>query len=121
MVNAGLIPMIVMDRHKAEFWDHIFDGIDVREDLAVNTGGEIAWAMRKDSPKLKQEINAFVKGLNPNAWFRNVEVIAAREIGRETVQFVSDIYKYYVAYRLIVEVMKSKSETKAKMISDQEP
>ena len=32
-------------------------------------------------------------------WFDNVEVIAAREIGRETVQYVSNIYKYYIAYR----------------------
>jgi membrane-bound lytic murein transglycosylase MltF len=56
-------------------------------------------------------------GLNPNVWFRNVEVIAAREIGRETVQYVSNIYKYYVAYRLLVEAQKSKSASKAEMIS----
>ena len=40
-------------------------------------------------------------GLDPNKWFNNVELMAAREIGRETVQYVSNIYKYYVAYRLI--------------------
>jgi membrane-bound lytic murein transglycosylase MltF len=40
-------------------------------------------------------------GLDPNQWFRNVEVVAAKRIGRETVQYVSNIYKYYVAYRLI--------------------
>ena len=43
------------------------------------------------------------KGLDPNVWFRNVELIAARRIGRETVQYVSNVYKYYVAYRLIVD------------------
>ncbi len=42
-------------------------------------------------------------GLNPNVWFRNVEIVAAKRIGRETVQYVSNIYKYYVAYRLIVD------------------
>jgi membrane-bound lytic murein transglycosylase MltF len=42
-------------------------------------------------------------GLDPNLWFQNVEVIAARRIGRETVQYVSNIYKYYVAYRLIAD------------------
>ena len=42
-------------------------------------------------------------GLDPNVWFRNVEVIAAREIGRETVQYVSNIYKYWIAYSMIVE------------------
>jgi hypothetical protein len=50
-------------------------------------------------------------------WFRNVEVIAAREIGRETVQYVSNIYKYYIAYRLLVEARDSKSASKAEMIS----
>ena len=40
-------------------------------------------------------------GLDPNLWFDNVEVIAAREIGRETVQYVSNIYKYYLAYKLL--------------------
>ena len=39
------------------------------------------------------------EGLDPNVWFHNVEVVAAKEIGRETVQYVSNIYKYYVAYR----------------------
>jgi len=42
------------------------------------------------------------QGYNPNLWFDNVEVIAAKEIGRETVQYVSNILKYYVAYRLSV-------------------
>ncbi len=40
-------------------------------------------------------------GLDPNVWFDNVEVIAAKRIGRETVQYVSNIYKYYIAYRLV--------------------
>ena len=42
-------------------------------------------------------------GLDRNRWFANVEVVAAREIGRETVQDVSNIYKYYVAYTLLRE------------------
>ncbi len=40
-------------------------------------------------------------GYDPNVWFDNVEVIAAREIGRETVQYVSNIYKYYLSYRMV--------------------
>jgi hypothetical protein len=35
-----------------------------------------------------------------NAWFNNVELIAARRVGQETVVYVRNIYKYYVAYRL---------------------
>ena len=40
-------------------------------------------------------------GLDPNKWFRNVEVVAAKRIGRETVQYVSNIFKYYIAYTLL--------------------
>jgi membrane-bound lytic murein transglycosylase MltF len=257
MVNAGLIPMIIMDSHKANFWKQIFDKIQVHPDIAVRTGGNIAWAFRKDSPKFKAVINEFVKnhkkgtllgnivlkrylrdtkyvknsaaqaemkkfmsmvalfekyagqydfdylmigaqayqesgldqskrspagaigvmqllpstaadpnvgipdiekldknihagtkylrfivdryfsdgqmddvnkmlfafasynagparvsslrkkaakmGLDPNVWFHNVEVVAAKEIGRETVQYVSNIYKYYIVYRRLVD------------------
>jgi membrane-bound lytic murein transglycosylase MltF len=60
MVNAGLIPMIVMDSHKAQFWTQIFKKIQVHADISVRTGGEIAWAFRKNSPKLKTVINKFV-------------------------------------------------------------
>jgi membrane-bound lytic murein transglycosylase MltF len=271
MVNAGLIPMIVMDSHKAQFWTQIFDKIQVHSEITVRTGGEIAWAFRKNSPKLKAVINEFVTGhkegtlignmlfkrylkntkhvknsvseqelekfeamtqlfkkyadqydfdylmvsaqayqesgldhskkssagaigvmqllpttaadpnvnireieklennihagtkylrfiinqyykdepmdsdnkmlfafasynagpakvnrlrkkttamgLNPNVWFHNVEIAAAKVIGRETVQYVSNIYKYYIAYRLVTKqrerkqkLMKEKSE-----------
>jgi membrane-bound lytic murein transglycosylase MltF len=41
------------------------------------------------------------QGLDPNIWFSNVEVVAAKEIGRETVQYVANIYKYYISYRMI--------------------
>jgi membrane-bound lytic murein transglycosylase MltF len=43
------------------------------------------------------------RGMNPNVWFGNVERIASERIGRETVQYVSNIYKYYVAYKLMIE------------------
>jgi membrane-bound lytic murein transglycosylase MltF len=43
------------------------------------------------------------RGLNPNIWFNNVEVITSEVVGRETVQYVSNIYKYYVAYKMMLE------------------
>jgi membrane-bound lytic murein transglycosylase MltF len=42
--------------------------------------------------------------LNPNLWFANVEHVAAKAIGRETVQYVSHIYKYDLAYRFVEEI-----------------
>ena len=61
MVNVGVIPTVIVDSHKAKLWGQIFDKIKVHENLAVNTGGSIAWAMRKDSPKLMKAVNEFLK------------------------------------------------------------
>ena len=266
MMNARLISMIVIDNHKGNFWSQIFKDLTLHPDIKVRTDGQIGWAIRKNSPKLKEVINGFVKthkkgtlvgnilfkrylentkwvrnslneeelerfkeaieffqkyskqynfdwlmiaalayqesridqskrspagaigvmqllpstaadpnvnipnikelennihagvkylrfmrdryfeneqmddlnkmlfsfasynagpakvsqlrrqarkaGLDPNVWFRNVEIIAAKRIGRETVQYVSNIYKYYVAYRLIRNKLELKEEVK---------
>ncbi|UCD36303.1 MAG: lytic transglycosylase F [Nitrospiraceae bacterium] len=272
MMNADLIPMIVIDSHKGAFWAQIFENITLHPDIKVRSGGEIAWAVRKKSPELKTVINAFVRthrkgtkignvlfnrylkdtkwvrnvlnetelkrlresidffkkyasrydfdwlmvaalayqesridqskrsptgaigvmqvlpstaadpnvnipnikelesnihagvkylrflrnryfeeepmdvtnktlftfaaynagpgkvtglrnraeqaGFDPNVWFSNVEVIAAREIGRETVHYVSNIYKYYTAYRILVEGGRLKEEVKEKYLKE---
>jgi membrane-bound lytic murein transglycosylase MltF len=55
------------------------------------------------------------RGLNPNVWFGNVERIASERIGRETVTYVSNIYKYYVAYRLISEERDRREAAKASL------
>jgi membrane-bound lytic murein transglycosylase MltF len=51
--------------------------------------------------RLRKE--AEVAGLDPDVWFRNVELVAARKVGREPVQYVSNIFKYYLAYSLVAE------------------
>ena len=61
MVNAGLLSLAVVDNHKAKFWAQIFDKISLREDLIINQGGKIAWAVRKNSPRLRSELNEFRK------------------------------------------------------------
>jgi membrane-bound lytic murein transglycosylase MltF len=45
---------------------------------------------------------AAARGLNPDVWFNNVEIVAGEVIGRETVQYVANIYKYYLAYSLLM-------------------
>ena len=51
----------------------------------------------------KLRARAVDQGYNPNIWFDNVEVMAAKEIGHETVQYVANILKYYIAYRLAIQ------------------
>jgi membrane-bound lytic murein transglycosylase MltF len=56
---------------------------------------------------------AAAEGLDPNKWFNNVELIAARRIGRETVTYVSNIYKYYLAYQLMMQRSQERGAAKA--------
>ena len=60
MVNAGLVPLIVMDKHKADFWKQVFSKITVHDGIALRTGGDIAWAIRKGSPQIKAAVDDFV-------------------------------------------------------------
>jgi len=59
MVNAGVLDAIVVDSHKANFWEQVFERIQVHKDLSVNSGSRIAWALRKDSPQLMKSVSAF--------------------------------------------------------------
>jgi membrane-bound lytic murein transglycosylase MltF len=61
---------------------------------AYNAGPGRVAQLRKEAAK---------RGLDPNHWFNHVELVAAEKIGAETVTYVSNIYKYYTAYKLIVE------------------
>jgi membrane-bound lytic murein transglycosylase MltF len=54
-------------------------------------------------------------GLDPNRWFHNVEHVAARRIGRETVDYVSNIYKYYTAYKAIVRTERLRKKATRKL------
>jgi len=42
---------------------------------------------------------AAARGLDPNVWFNNVELIVAAQVGREPVNYVGNIYRYYIAYK----------------------
>jgi membrane-bound lytic murein transglycosylase MltF len=63
--------------------------------------------------QLRQE--AAKRGLNPNVWFHNVEYVAAEKIGAETVTYVSNIYKYYIAYNLLMEARQAREAAKKQL------
>jgi hypothetical protein len=50
-------------------------------------------------------------------WSNNVEIIAASRIGMGTVAYVNNIYKYYIAYKLIEE----QNEQKRRPLSKSSP
>jgi membrane-bound lytic murein transglycosylase MltF len=65
-----------------------------------------AFAAYNAGPARIQELRkiAAEEGLDPNQWFNNVEIIAGRKIGRETVDYVRNILKYWVAYHLALDL-----------------
>src|SRR5262245_10730098 len=70
---------------------------------SYNAGpGNIA-RMRKEAEK---------RGLDPDKWFNNVELVTAEKIGMETTTYVRNIYKYYAAYRLTLEAQDAQRKAR---------
>jgi membrane-bound lytic murein transglycosylase MltF len=81
--------------------DRYFSGSDVDE---VQSWFFSLAAYNAGPARIQQLRNrAAEEGHDPDVWVDNVELIAARVIGRETVRYVRNIFKYYVAYRLAFE------------------
>ena len=72
MVNAGLIPAIVVDDYLAGFWKKVFTNLTVHDGVAVRTGGTLAVAIRKNSPQLSQALNTFMGKYGLGTAFGNV-------------------------------------------------
>lgn len=72
LVEAGAIPMIIIDEHKADFWMQVIDGLKTHPEAAVRTNAEIAFAVRKDAPKLKDEMSAFTKTVAKGTMLGNI-------------------------------------------------
>jgi len=53
MVTAGLVPLTVVDSHKARFWAKILPNLKLYEQIKLRSGGRIGWGFRKNSPELK--------------------------------------------------------------------
>jgi membrane-bound lytic murein transglycosylase MltF len=76
--------------------------------------GLMAFASYNAGPNRIRQLRAETKkrGLDPNLWFNNVEQVVSDRIGRETVTYVSNIYKYYVAYTLAMQQMQERRAAK---------
>ncbi len=72
MLNAGLIKILIVDQHIADFWKQVFPNITVHTDVVVRSGGNIAWAVRKNSPEFLTQLNAFIKTHGKGTAFGNV-------------------------------------------------
>jgi len=124
--SAGAVGVMQIKPSTAEGPPVFIKGVDKSVDANIHAGAKyLRWIVDeyyKDEPMTQIDKGLFAMasynagpgriselrrkakkvGLDDNRWFQNVEIIAAREIGRETVQYVGNIYKYYVAYDLLV-------------------
>lgn len=72
MANAGLAPLVFADRYLANFWQQILPNITVHDDVAIREEGEIAFAIRKDSPQFKAALDPFLEKHRVGTTFGNV-------------------------------------------------
>ena len=92
MAQAGLVDILVVDNHKAWFWQRVWPALKVYSTVTLRTGGEIAWAIRPDSPKLKAALNEFLATNGRDS-------LTARMIFRRyllNTQYVMGILLFYV-------------------------
>jgi membrane-bound lytic murein transglycosylase MltF len=112
MANAGLVQTIVADDYLAHFWHRVYPNLEVHDDLVLRTDGDIAFAIRKSSPKLKAELDAFTathregtlfgnvtlqKYLQQTRWAKNA--VSAQEL-QKFHTLVSLFQKYGAQYRI---------------------
>jgi membrane-bound lytic murein transglycosylase MltF len=93
-------------KYMAQLMDNYFKDVPFDEQnhnlfafAAYDMGSEKIQLLRREAEAEK---------LDPNVWFNNVERVAAARVGQEPVRYVRNIYKYYVAYKLIEEADATK-------------
>jgi membrane-bound lytic murein transglycosylase MltF len=106
MANANLVDILVVDNHKAWFWGRIFPALRLHPTVSLRNGGEIAWAIRKNSPQLKAGLNQFLAGngrdsLNARMIFRRYLLStqyvkgAAADVGRKRFAALVALFRKY--------------------------
>ena len=106
MVNAGLVPITIVDDYLADFWSKVFTDLTVHGDVTVRSGGVLAVAFRKENPKLRDKVNAWLARHGKGDGFRNVverrylqnvkyAKNAAAEAERKKFAAVIELFKKY--------------------------
>ena len=68
---------------------------------------------RANVAKARKE--AVTRGLDPNTWFNNVELVIGEQIGTQTTTYVRNIYKYYVAYKLTLDAQAEADKARSQV------
>jgi membrane-bound lytic murein transglycosylase MltF len=114
-LNVGDVTQLEANIHAGvKYVRFMIDTYFANEPMDALNKGLFTFAAYNAGPGRVRQLRAEAqkRGLNPNVWFNNVERIASERIGRETVTYVSNIYKYYVAYGLVIEELEERSKAK---------
>jgi len=106
MINAGVLEMSIADEHIARLWSQVFPKTRLRPDLVINEGGRIAWAVRKDNPKLLEHLNRFIRHHKKGTlignvlfkrYYKNTKWIKnpVSEKERKKLELVTELFKKY--------------------------
>ncbi len=106
LINAGMLDLSVVSEHTADAWCKALPNLVVRKDLVVHEGGDIAWAVRKDSPLLRESLDSYLSDHGKDSRLgnllvrryysgRSVPATAAREPGRGRLEQVAPLLKRY--------------------------
>ncbi|MBL1320768.1 MAG: lytic transglycosylase F [Methylophaga sp.] len=72
ILNAGIIEITVVDGFKANLWAKVLPNIKVRDDLIINEAGSIGWAVRKNNPELKKDLDIFMNKVKKGTLLGNI-------------------------------------------------
>jgi len=117
-LNVGDITQIEANIHAGiKYMRYMIDQYYEKEPMTKLDKALFAFASYNAGPgrvaQLRKE--GAKRGLDPNIWFHNVEYVAAEKVGAETVTYVSNIYKYYIAYKLIMEAKAEREQAAEKL------
>jgi len=104
MLNAGAIDLTVIDDFKANLWAKVLPNIEVQNDLIVNQAGAIGWAIRKDSPQLKEHLSAYAKTISKGTYLGNV--LFHQFLGRDQKLSNLQLSEERESYRQFIELFK---------------
>ena len=120
--NVGIRDISKLDNNihaGAKYLDFLRDRYFKDSSIAAGAQVDFALAAYNAGPArvVQLRTKAEERGLDPNRWFGHVEHVAAEVIGRETVEYVANINKYYIAYKLMLERQAGRRE-QLRQISD---
>jgi membrane-bound lytic murein transglycosylase MltF len=121
-LNVGDITLVDANIHAGvKYMRFMMDQYFKDDPMDPLNKGLMTFASYNAGPGRIRQLRAETKkrGLDANVWFGNVERVASERIGRETVTYVSNIYKYYITYRLLTEQRDRRDAAKAQVVKRQ--